>query len=509
MKTKQRKDPALRFLRHGVIAVGLLAPTLFLVPLGSLWLWQKGYLLYWAIAACLTTLAAYLVQRRLLPADIDIDEGADPAPYGDTPLEARAWDEVRAYARSLAPDAIQSRQGAFDVATTVVERVARTMRPNIEQPLLHFTTPEALAVIEQVSNRVRTFIEQSVPLGDRLTVAQLRRLYEWRGTIDVAQSLYDIWRLLRFANPLTALTHEMREQMSKKLYAWSKDHVAKRLTEVFVEEVGRAAIDLYSGRLKTRATDGLTDASLADAQDIQARAIEPLRLFVAGQSGSGKSSLVNALATEADAAVDLIPTTRVFSAYELKRDGLPAALIIDSPGLGHAPEQRGKAIEEAAQSDLILWVAAAHRADREIDREALLGLRAYFSARPDRRAPPILLVLTGIDQLRPWGEWAPPYSLEDANTVKAQSIKAAVLAAGRDLGFSASDIVPVCLSEGVGLYNIDAVWGKIIEALPDSRRAQLVRVLRSAEGKRDWMRIWSQAASGSRVLARQILGQKN
>ena len=34
-----------------LILLGLLLPTLSLVPFGSIWLWQQGYLIYWAAAA--------------------------------------------------------------------------------------------------------------------------------------------------------------------------------------------------------------------------------------------------------------------------------------------------------------------------------------------------------------------------------------------------------------------------------------------------------------------------
>ncbi len=33
-----------------IVFLGLLFPTLALIPLGSLWLWQHGYPIYWAAA---------------------------------------------------------------------------------------------------------------------------------------------------------------------------------------------------------------------------------------------------------------------------------------------------------------------------------------------------------------------------------------------------------------------------------------------------------------------------
>ena len=47
MKEKPRN---LRYSRAVLLIVALLLPTLSLIPLGGLWLWQQGYIVYWAIA---------------------------------------------------------------------------------------------------------------------------------------------------------------------------------------------------------------------------------------------------------------------------------------------------------------------------------------------------------------------------------------------------------------------------------------------------------------------------
>jgi predicted GTPase len=353
---------------------------------------------------------------------------------------------------------------------------------------------------------MKLFLDENVPLGDRLTVAQLLALYSWRGLIEVTEKAYDVWRAVRLLNPVTAATSELRERLSKKMLEWGRDHLARQLARTYVEEVGRAAIDLYGGRLKVRPgqlTGHITDSSQRDLALSRQRLAEPLRILVAGQVSVGKSSLVNALGQEAKAAVDALPATTEFTPYEFKRDGLPTALLIDSPGLGIVKEQQDKFIERAAECDLVLWVCAANRPDREIDRACLHALRQHFADRPNRRRPPTLLILSHIDRLRPFQEWQPPYDLTDASTPKAASIRAAVEAAGADLGFPSIDIVPVCL-EAASRYNIDTLWAKIAELLPEAQRAQLVRTLRDAGTAWDWKRIWMQAKSGGRVLARAM-----
>ena len=85
---------------------------------------------------------------------------------------------------------------------------------------------------------------------------------------------------------------------------------------------------------------------------------------------------------------------------------------------------------------MVLWVAAATRAARDRDRAALKAIRERFAAQPNRRRPPMLLVLTHIDALRPFQDWAPPYDLEAGTREKARSIRAAAEAAGEELGFA-------------------------------------------------------------------------
>ena len=48
------KRTAERAARLAIIALGLVVPTLTLVPFGSIWLWQHGYLVYWAVGVLIT-----------------------------------------------------------------------------------------------------------------------------------------------------------------------------------------------------------------------------------------------------------------------------------------------------------------------------------------------------------------------------------------------------------------------------------------------------------------------
>jgi predicted GTPase len=117
----------------------------------------------------------------------------------------------------------------------------------------------------------------------------------------------------------------------------------------------------------------------------------------------------------------------------------------------------------------------------------------------------MLLVLTHIDTLRPFNEWNPPYDLAaEAASPKARSIRSAMQAAGEELGFAAGEIVPV--RADIAPYNIDALWARIIEQMPEAQRGRLLRTLRDIEATPVWRSIWSQAAGAGRALKGAIFG---
>ena len=118
-----------------------------------------------------------------------------------------------------------------------------------------------------------------------------------------------------------------------------------------------------------------------------------------------------------------------------------------------------------------------------------------------------MLVLTHVDQLRPFNEWAPPYDLADGSRAKAVAIRGAMEAAGRELGFAASEIIPVRTDTAVATYNIDALWAKLIERVPEAKRARLLRTLEDIKGAPAWRTVWSQAANAGRVIAGTFLSR--
>ena len=120
----------------------------------------------------------------------------------------------------------------------------------------------------------------------------------------------------------------------------------------------------------------------------------------------------------------------------------------------------------------------------------------------------MLLVLTHIDALRPFNEWDPPYDLTQASRAKSQAILGAMQVAGAELGFEPAEIVPVRVDGAAAPYNVDALWAKIMELVPDAQRARLLRTLSDIGNGPAWSKLWSQAATAGRVIKDTFIRRK-
>ena len=515
MGRAKRKGLALLYLRGAMIFLALLLPLLSLLPLGWYWLWQNGYALYWLAAAFAISATAFLVQlfalRRSLAetpiTTLTEDASAAPADPGWTAREQAAWAAVETIAADVRPDALTDRDKVLNLGLRTIEAVAREIHPQDRNPLWKFTIPEALALVERVSADLRPFVIESVPLGDQLTVGQVLKFYRWRSAIGFAEKAYDIWRLVRLINPVTAAAQEAREQITKHLYATVRDQLARQLTRAYVREVGRAAIDLYGGRLRVSVSALAGHVSSSTLRDRRAGApmAEPLRILVAGQSGSGKSSVVNALSKQEGAIVDALPATRKAQAHELQQiAGLATSLVIDTPGVGTTAKEQRRFTELAGDSDLMLWVINATDVNDAADRVAIDAARKHFSERPHRREPPIIVALSHIDALPPEREWSPPYDTARPISDKGHAIRAAMESVAGSLDLPLADIVPMSVAAGRPPYNVELLSERIAARLSDAQRAQLLRLMEDAAPRWSVTRFGKQASNAVWSAARAV-----
>ncbi len=484
--------------RYILIVTALLLPTLSLVPLGGLYLWEKGYVIYWAIAALVCVGFVTIMQRILIrgavrnapPEAKRADGTGDAADAGLvdptwSPLEAKAWGDVKMVASRVDLERMNDLDAVILLGRNTIEVVAERLHPTREDPVWQFTLPEALAITERVSRRLGRMVETNVPFGDRMTVSQFLSIYRWRGMLDAAERAYDVWRLVRLVNPATAITNEARERLSRALFQWGREHVMRRLVEAYVEEVGRAAIDLYGGRLRIPKSPSEAPADALDSVAALTRA--PITVLVAGGTREARETAAGLLRM-----VEQDEARAMLASLDSKN---PSALTWDLVGLevrlSEADVAAGKhvrhLVDEVSGADLVVW-ALPGGALTETQRTALTAMAEHYKTHPSLLAPAVLPVQLAA---------APPAPLvkEAIATLAEQGIVV---------------MQPVVIDPKSA--NPEADGARIADALrrglAHARRVKAVRWLERMKAQRDYVGAGRQAASAIGSAVRSIFSRK-
>jgi predicted GTPase len=504
---------------RAAIGLALLAiPYLLPFAAGSVWLYQYHALLGWAVLALTCTAIGLLLLR-------DLRHAVRPAKVRPDlawpPQGTAIWPQIEQLAAQIELEDIPLDQPEklAAVVRRVLELVARHYHPSAAEPWLETPLPDVLRVVELVARDLRKAALAYVPGTHIFTIGDLRRLQKLAG---MARRTYLWYRIASFViNGPAAFLREGREALFGRLQDLSAETAKRMAVGYCVRRAGYYAIQLYGRQFAPddAPPDGKPlmqslDNSREDARRTAALEKEPLRIMVAGQAKSGKSSLVNALFGEERAATDVVPRTDQVEPYVLVRDGLQQAIVLDTAGYDCAVECAAGAskplralVDCARACDIVLCVCSAATAAREADRRFLSELRAEFQRTPDRHPPVVLVALTHIDRLRPVQEWSSPYRLDPPEGRKAREIADAVEAVAADLGLPPADVIPVCTLAG-RLYNVDeALIPTVLAALPAAERVKYVRCLRQRRDEEHWQRLWRQTLGAGRVLRSWIGGQ--
>jgi predicted GTPase len=500
-----------RFWPETLVVLTLALPWLSLIALGSVWLWQNGHTWRWAIAAAALSVTAWplvrLVRRRA-NAEARHALGAFSEPSPDWNVgERQAWSDVMKIADNTEPFSFTDADPIQASAWHTIEVVARRLRPQAENAWAQFSLPEVLLLAERVAGDIRREALAHIPgirtvrLSHVLWVKETNRQHGplLRTGWDAGSRL---WRLARgIFNPMAAVGQETTGGFWWSAFSALSYRARASATRMLIVAVGRAAIDLYSGRL-VLSEEELHAAQVADTAAAAGPAA-PVRIILVGQVNVGKSSLVNALARETRSAVGPVPTTARVTEYQLELEGRPAVLLVDMPGIGDdsAPDL----LAQVDRADLVVWVASATQPARAPDREGLDKFRTWARAQLSRRPPALVVALTHIDELRPANEWKPPYDVANPAGPKAIAIRAAVDAVARALELEVDAIVPVAMTPGREPYNMDALWARIAIELPEAKLVQLDR-LRVGAARTSLRELAGQLGNTGRVVMKAIAG---
>src|SRR5262245_21051809 len=510
---RKRGTSRLPYWREALLVLLVALPWLSLLVLGIVWLWQGGHVWIWALAAAVIGLLSwplwYSVKRRSAEeARVHVGDLAQPAREWHI-AEGDAWSRVLAIADETAPLNFTEIDPLIVVARQTIEAVARRLHSDAEDAWARFSLPEAMLLGERLCRDIRREALRRIPgvRGVKLShMLWLQTQSERYGPVaQLGWKLgYGLWRAVRAViNPLQAVGQEVSGMVLDQTAGVLSLRVRSYATRLLVLEVGRAAIDLYSGRL-TLSEEELRAAQQRDMAAATADADMPVRILLAGQVSAGKSSLLNALAQEVRGAVGPVPTTTSASEFLLDQDGRPSVVLDDMPGVDGSAAVNEDLMEQAERADLVLWVAAATQPARANDRSALDALRAKGAAQLSRRPAPILLALTHVDQLRPAAEWSPPYDIATPISPKAQAIRAAMDSVARTLDVPVEAIVPVAVPPGLKPYNLDALWARIALEIDEAKLVQLDR-LRFSEPSFRLRELPQQLSDAGRLIIKEML----
>lgn len=488
----KKKTPAAQTVRFVLILSALLLPTLSLVPLGGMYLWEHELLLHWAAFAMASVAIVYAAQRFLFVEPVsekassaELPEPGRKPDAGWTPIERQAWADVSEIAKSANADRLGEVDYLLELSQKTLSAVARRLHPEKPDAVWRFTLPEALAISEQVSRRLNQFAQRNLPFADRLTVSQILNIYRWRHAVDVADKMYAVWRVIRLTNPAAAVTNEARERMTRALMQWGREHVTRRLAETFVQEVGRAAIDLYGGRLRVAADPTVDVDELIRAGELSADAwpVGAINVAVLGADGAALSKIAELIRSGATAGDGTnAGMTSIFESLHRVVSEVPVGDMaqIDAVALGRA----------IAASDILVWVIGSQGHDTSV----AAAMSRLFQATP--QSAPILMPVVLHHQV-------PLAGAQDAASEARHLLAVEEL---RDAYGRMTGPLTVIESRLDAMSNTDAqrMFANLDAALPAAVRVQLARKLGGAPSPRGMVSSVKQAATSAGRLLRSL-----
>src|SRR5699024_9540587 len=369
---------------------------------------------------------------------------------------------------------------------------------------LDFTVPEGLQLLEEISRRYRHVLHEHVPMVDKISIAQGKKLYQVHDRYGaIAKEVYQYgmlaWRALRMSNPVTGIAGELRGKllgaMSEQAYANLQANAQRAL----LQEVVKVCMDLYSGRFV------MEDPLAAAAGNVQTTPLGPVRVCVVGQVNAGKSSLVNALLQAMQAEVDALPATEGTQVYPCVMEGEEQLRLVDTAGLDGSDAALRNACAEITRADIVLWVLKANQPARQLDQQLKEEMAAFY-AQPQhisQQQPVCIAVLNQVDLLPPVQEWAPPYQLEDDSSAKVRTMQTALTHNREALGISIMH--PLALPPQKPWFGLPALQAEIQAQFEQAQNVQLNRRRTSGKAAEGWAKQTLRLFKGSKEVAKGLL----
>jgi predicted GTPase len=500
-------------------------PILVLAGAGAWFFWSHhGWLswFWWAVLASWVVLAVLWRWYGRL-------HRPPPLPPSHwSPLDEQALPVIERHAERVdeilreKPEQLLSLDLYQKAALDLGRELAQHYHPGTPDAFDSLSLLEIVALIELTAHDVARLVETTVVGSHLLTVGRLRLAMR---VADHYPTAMKVWTAVSAAVdlPRTAISYALSLVGSAPVQKLVQRDTRAYLYVLYVRRLGYYLIELYSGRLKGGARLYLRlkaaqapGESAKDVPDLPDEKPLPgegeLKIAVVGQAKAGKSSLINALLGEQRAAADVLPATKGVTPYKLRLSGREDSLVLlDTPGYAHqGPEgdHLAETMEAVQQSALTLVVLHAQHAARDPDLQLFRQIDEWFRQRPHLRRPPLLGVLTHVDELRPRGEWSPPYNgwlQNEPDRPKERSIREAVrYVSGQFEPFLSGDVVPVCTDVTGGReYGVEEwLLPAMVNLFPLAEAKRLVDLLHGQADREGIVPLFNRLLETAGMLAR-------
>jgi len=473
-------------------------PMALFLGVGVAAFWQSGRMqwLWWMLPVCWGL--AYLLARRWRPQLVTLPAPEIHQPRHWTLRDEAAWQLVQQqqqHVTQLPPKHLADPHFYLQSAMDLALDISRHYHPKSRRdPVGSLTVSEIMAAAQLAIEDSAAWVQDYVPGSQLLTVDHWRMLAKAPGWVKTVSNAS--WAVSILVNPLNVgrflaskLTVDATsKQIQENVLAW--------FYAVFMRHTGFYLIEMNSGRLRGGAARyrelqrQLQDRPLVAAPQPNARSDqgEPeqpcdVTIVLLGQANAGKSSLVNAILTDRQAPVDVLPTTKGVVRYRLDLEGAADRLImLDTVGHGNegaSPRELEEVTRAAQQADLIVMVASATNPAKSCDVDLLNDIRCRVESSTKSKLPPVVVALTHVDRLSPVLEWAPPYNWQQPGSPKEQSIAGAVEYAEQVFEGHAAATVPIS-TRGNHVYGVhEELIPAIVALLGEARACSLLRALHS------------------------------
>src|SRR5262245_21543774 len=297
MEVGRRDVHPLKQWRSWILVLLLVGPILAYVGLGTLWLWERGWVplsaatTLWVLAGIAFSILAARWTKSAHPMMPPLDWEA-PQTFG--PVDREAWKLVQNEAdrgENLSFEALLEPDTYIDTGRQLFQRLAAHYHPLASNPLDNVPLVELLTALELAADDLSRLFRQ-IPGGDLITLSHWRTAVQVAGYISKANDLYSY--LLPFLSPIGGLARwGSREWIVKPAWKSMQQNLLRWFFQAYVNRLGAHVVELMSGRLAIgadqyrRLTRRSRVLSLPDPDEVPA-----LTISAAGTADSGKSSLI-------------------------------------------------------------------------------------------------------------------------------------------------------------------------------------------------------------------------